>query len=223
MALDLVAYHAVTALLAEGDPLALDDATLVDHFVKVPFRTPATAKLAERVQMYGVPTLAPDDQLHAPLRAQPCLAYGLAVRQEGTFFQPPKIVRKRLCARFALQVDGALIDIDPTHVLLVFEQHHRTAHMHPSCDLKALREAYGFVTKPTLFAPPKFRYFEAVFALGVPMRIIGFVAKQTAADDASATPYRQQQARPTLYGTADIPLLIALSTAAPTTVPLPSR
>lgn len=221
--LDLLAYQAVTALLGEGDPLALDDATLVDHFVKVPFRTPATAKVAERVQMYGVPTLAPDEEVHAPLSAQACLAFGMAVMQEGTFFQPPKIVRKRVCARFALQVDNLLVDIDPTHVLLVFEQHHRTKHVHPSCDLKALREAYGFATKPTLFAPPKFRYFEAVFALGVPLRIIGFVAKQTAADDASTTPYRQQQARPTLYGTADIPLLIALSTAAPTAVPLPSR
>ncbi len=207
--------EALAALLPQGSPLSLDDITLSDQFKRIPMRTPLTAKIAERVQLQGIAHVDTDLALWTPLSKRPCLAYSAAVRISGA--------RKResVCAKFSMRIDGVQLDVDPTHVLLVFADNQCTRLVAPAADLQVLRERLGFPAEPsrlgprnganerTLGAGPvQYEYFEGVFAVAATVRLIGFIRTP---DHASATdnPYRQSVRNHVMYGTAKIPLLMA--------------
>jgi hypothetical protein len=78
--------EALAALLPQGGPLSLDDATLIEQFKRIPTRSPHTAKYAERIQLQGIAEVASDLQLRAPLSQRPCLAYSVAVRTRPQIF-----------------------------------------------------------------------------------------------------------------------------------------
>lgn len=206
---------ALTGVLPQGSPLSLDDITLSDQFKRIPMRTPLTAKIAERVQVQGIAHVATDMALRTPLSQRPCLAYGAAV------WSPVRRQRENVCAKFSMRFDGVQLDVDLTHVLLVFADNQCTRLVAPAADLQVLRDRLGFSTKPsrsgpragvnerTLGAGPvQYEYFEGVFALAATVRLIGFIR---APDHGSATdsPYRQSIRNHVMYGTAKIPLLMA--------------
>ena len=138
---------ALAALLPQGSPLSLDDITLSDQFNRIPLRTPLTAKIAERVQLQGIAHVASDLELRTPLSQRPCLAYSAAVRTPGA--------RKResVCAKFSMRIAGVQLDVDPTHVLLVFADNQCTRLVAPAADLQVLRDRLGFSTKPSRLGP----------------------------------------------------------------------
>jgi hypothetical protein len=192
----------LAALPPQGSPLSLDDITLSDQFNRIPMRTPLTAKVAERVQLQGIAHVATDMELRTPLSQRPCLAYCAAVRTPGA--------RKResVCAKFSMRIAGVQLDVDPTHMLLVFADNQCTRLVAPAADLQVLRDRLGFSAKPSRLGPVPYEYFEGVFAVAATVRLIGFIR---APDHASATdgPFRQSVRNHVMYGTAKIPLLMA--------------